>query len=429
MFDRAASSLLSPTLGFAVILVAACSDDGSSGVHGPVFGDHGTSGGNDAGASSGGTPGTASDAGGDGSTSSSSGGDGGSCIDALAVFSGSPTGAQGSIFRNGVWSTSLISGGSVSDRPAAARAGSNKPLFVTRNTNDALQSVTWTGMWSAATLVGTRITRDAPSLALVGSTSTLHLAYQDSATYIYYHGVYSGSAWDDGSEKVSVGTTDSFGPRAPSILGVGTQLVLVNGGDSQGPLVTQKRDASGWLASANVTGTNVCATTGGAACGSPPALASMSGLGVNADDIIALYIDRDTRAVSAATRRSSDGVWTARGAIRPVAPIATTDRPIALTRTSTGLVAVVSGQDGHVYVTTSSDGAAWAAPQQMTATTQPDGHVPALAAGVCGDSAVLVFTEANNVVARRLRNGTWSSAEVVTGTEGAKFAAIAPIVP
>ena len=145
-----------------------------------------------------------------------------------------------------------------------------------------------------------------------------------------------------------------------------------------------------------------------------------------ADDMVALYIDRTTRAVSSATRRRNDGVWLARGPIRAMPPTATTDGLISLARTESGYVSTFGGQDSHVYAARSVDGYTWDAPERMTTTS---GFGAVVTSGVCGDAAVVAYIEMGHVEVRRLRGGAWAPAEKVPGTDGATAVGAAAFSP
>ncbi|MBL8611800.1 MAG: hypothetical protein JNL38_30935 [Myxococcales bacterium] len=409
---------------------AACSAEGSENkTFGQVFDVDGgdatasSSGGSSSG-SSGGDGGGSSSSGGSSSGGSSSGGSSsgdasspGCVAGRYALVSGAAAGGQGSIFDNAGWSTSVLAGATVKGPPAVAASGASF-VGVIRDGADALQGVKHTGAWSGLARIGSRTARDTHALA--GPGATLHLVYQDSVAYTYYHGTYDGTAWDAAADAVTFGGNASFGPRAPGAAFVGAELVVVNGGDAQGALYAQSFTGGAWGAAVAVGGTAVC---GRVDCGGAPSVVATAG----ANDLLAIHIDKDTTNLVASVRSAAGKAWTSQGPIRPVAPIATTaEAPSLALATATRAVVVFRGTDQKAYASLgdlTQSPIAWSAPQALgsgTVTTPP-----VVTRGACADDAAVALVTGAGVQVARLRGTSWTSPEAVPGTTGAAFAGIA----
>ncbi len=339
----------------------------------------------------------------------------------VAILSGSPTTLFASLSTGGAAFLTSSMTGSVAGVPALIDAGGGVQAVV-RDKDGALQGLRTTGAgWTTQGRIGTRVARDTPSLAATGAQ--IHLVYQDSVAFTYFHGVFGGTTWDAAADPVRgpAPAGQSYGANAAAIMGVGAELVLVNGGASEGPLYAQSFSGAAWTAGVAVSGTAVCGTAT-PACGGLPGIVKLAGT----SDLLTLHIDKTTKSVTASVRKAVDKTWSTTGAIRPTAPIATTMEQISLAPAGTNrVVAAFRGTDQKAYAALGDLTATpitWSAPVAILATTVA--APPQVAVGACGDDAVAVVVSAGEAKVVRLKGTTWGSAEPVPGTTGAVYAAI-----
>lgn len=235
--------------------------------------------------------------------------DASTCASQIAVLAGSETALSGALRTASGWSTQALTGESATSGPAVVATASGFAA-VFRASGDALKATQVTGTtWSAPARIATASTRSTPALALIGTT--LHVAYQDTS-FQFVHSANSGAAW---AAPDAVGAPQSFGPEAPSAAAVGSSLLLAFGGSAEGPLYTQVLTGTTWEAAGQVTGTSVCATSGGGSvtrCGGSPGLLATGGA---TTDVLAIHIDKATRQLTASTRNATTKTFTSHGAI------------------------------------------------------------------------------------------------------------------
>jgi len=400
------------------LLWLACSTDNGDNVFGPQFGPNGA---NDASAD--GAPITGDDDG--GGTTTDGGGDDGASGDSavpctagtVGVLAGGDAALTGAIRTgNGAWTGAAISGGSATDKPALVAFGSGF-LGVTRGTGDVLVSTAYTTSWSTATTFGNSGVKGPPALTVVGTSAHLVYSAGSGPNRDYAHGIHDGNAWNTADAIVGTGVANdhSFGTVGAGLGTAGTTVVFVENGTDYN-LYTRTFD-SAWSGATQITG----ASSIGADVPTPPVLVSAT----TAWDVVAVYVAKTTRRLSYATRDSGTKAWTDRGVIHD---FATTNEPFTFARiSSSSYVVAFRGQDNNGYyangTVNGSGGITWTAAQSIGG----GGPVavdatPAIAKGICGDDAIVVYATSSTVKATRLRGTTWTPAENVTGASGGHVA-------
>ncbi len=345
--------------------------------------------------------------------------DASTCASQVAVLAGSETALSGALRTASGWATQALTGESATSGPAVVATASGFAA-VFRASGDALKATQVTGTtWSAPARIATASTRSTPALALIGTT--LHVAYQDTS-FQFVHSANSGAAW---ATPDAVGAPQSFGPEAPSAAAVGNSLLLAFGGSAEGPLYTQVLTGTTWEAAGQVTGTSVCATSGGGSvtrCGGSPGLLATGGA---TTDVLAIHIDKTTRQLTASTRNATTKTFTSHGAIG--AGVTSDDEVFLAKSGSTRAVLAFRGQDGKGYAALadlSVSPPTWSTPVALSSSGILG--VPRVASGVCGNDAEAVFVTTGGAVRLvHLKGTTWGNEEAVGTVSGAKVAAIA----
>jgi hypothetical protein len=330
--------------------------------------------------------------------------DAGNCSAKTAVVgAGAASFYQALAVGRGAFTVGIV--GVSTGSPGALTAVSGGFLAATRSTNDLL---VWTAApaasWSALAQSGAATTTAAPAVAAVGAD--VHVVYLGSNGK-YYHGTYSGGAWDAASDPVGgAGAAQSFGPSAVGMAAVGGALLLAHRGGTSAQLYAEGWSAGTWSA-APVATAQVAAI--------PPAVVPMSGA---SDAMIAYVHDADFK-VSWATR--AGGAWTDHGGID--ATFFTNARPALAPLAGGKAVLAFVGTDGKGYATT-FDGAAWSKPPTPLGTATLGGP-PALAPGVCGDDAIAALPAAGDAQVLRSSGGAWSAPDAIVGMQGATSISVA----
>jgi hypothetical protein len=394
-------------LGFvlAALIVGACATDNGQGVFGEQFGpnDHVDGGGEASPAEGGGPPPPPVDGGTDAPSDGPS-----SCPEhgTVAVLAGNDSALTGALAVDGAgFSGAAVVGGASKSLPALVAFGGGF-LGVTRGPNDSLQSlVTTTAFGPPSNIVGSGV-KDSPALAVAGTSAHVVWLGGPGANQDFAHGVNTGAGWDSATDPV--GSPASFGSSAGAIAGAGTDIVFAQAGNDNGLYV---RTWSGsWSAAQGVNGA-------GAFTAASPALAPVSGT----YDVVAVFAEKDSKKIE----------WTARSGATWSAPavtndLSTTAQPLALSRAgASSLVVAFAGEDGKGYAsigTISGASITWTAAAPLVSGGVSVDSRPAVAKGVCGDDAIAAFASGGVVKVVRLRGGTWSAPEVVSGTSGSRVA-------
>ncbi len=332
-------------------------------------------------------------------------GDGSACSATIAVVGGSSTTAFGATSYGAAWSVSSLTGTAASNPALAAVPGGFHAVF--RAANNALQYSTFATVWSTPLPIGTAITIDLPSVALVGPD--LHLVYRGTDSK-FYHGTYASNAWDTASDPVSAGGVQSFGPSAPSAASAAGDLVIAQDG-SDGTLYDQS-----WSGSWQAASQHANALVGTVA----PSLVAGNG---GTYDLFVVFVHQGDFKLYWSGR--TGGAWSAPALVDPNAY---TSYPVALAALPSGrFVLVYEGSNQSPYFSLFDPASgAWSAPAGLVGAPLPVVlSPPAVAPGVCGADAVAIYSDGAGVEVVTLSAGTWTTPSPIGGTAGSTYAAVA----
>jgi hypothetical protein len=435
------------TVSFAVaIALAACATSGADNLHGPSFENEagpGQEGGADAAADT--TPETSpgTDGGGDVETADAPGesaatetgaptdaasettSDTGAtetgvpCASSMAILAASASSLAEAVYGHGQWSTASVVSGGASAAPTLIPFGSGYlASFVgTGAVNDLpLKWTSYAGSWTAPATIGAALAQGTPALAAIGATG--HVVYWGSDSK-FYHGTYSGSAWDAASDPVEAsGGAQSFGPSAPAATATGTTLLAAQSG--QNSVVYDQAWTGSWQAANALAGSSVVSSLS-------PAITAMNGgtaqlmlVFVHAGDAGSYYLQYAT---------STAGTWsTPANVYAQGTTIAYAGTTPALTPLPNGgaILAWQGSSPAYPYVSTYTAASGWTAPVAVSSDTLLS--PPAVAPGVCGADAALAYvTTAGAVEVVTTTGGTWGTPEAIAGATGMQWVAVAAV--
>jgi hypothetical protein len=337
------------------------------------------------------------------------------CTSTIALVAGGATGTFASTWSPSGWSPTQVLGGSTSSAPAVAWDGAGW-LAVMQGSGGAL---VWTRklatVWSAPAPIGTATTKGAPALVTAGSAS--HLVYWGSNGK-FYHGAFAAGAWDSASDPVGGAASQSFGDSAPTATANGSAFFVAQSG-SDSNVYTQQWSAN-WASASAISGSMYTKTTS-----SPAILFAGS-------DLLVVFSHSDNLLLYG---RRVGTVWeSARALHNETGSSAHSPNRVALAQTSTGdALMVFDGGDGNMYTSRFPSGtpplselapSPWTAP--VTLSIPAVASTPSIAAGACGDDAIMAFaTSTGTVETMTLSGGTWSAPTAITGIVGASYVSIA----
>ena len=449
------NSGVSFAVAIAVPLAGACAGSGADNEHGPVFTDGGGSESSveaatgadatheaaasdgpsgDATGAEGGSDGAAEGAVGEGGadgpvegaldaptgTDASEAGaaeTGTTCTSSMAVVAGGASTVAQSIWGHGIWASADVASGGASSGPSLVPFGAGYlgALVGTGAASDLpLKGTAFTGSWASPAAIGSALAHGVPGLAVTGSSA--HLVYWGSDDK-FYHGTYSGSAWDAASDPVQAsGGTQSFGPSAPAVAAVGSALVVVQAGQD-GVLYDQSWTGS-WQAANAHAGTSLVTSLSPAIVGLHGGTADLMVVFVNAGDAASYYLEYTTR---------TGGTWSAPADVYDqsgnVAYAGSTPSLAALPGGG-AVLAWQGGSPAYPYVSVYTAGSGWSAPQAVSADTLAS--TPSVAPGICGATLALAYVKADGTVAfTSASGGPWTTPELLPGATGMTWAALA----
>ena len=148
---------------------------------------------------------------------------------------------------------------------------------------------------------------------------------------------------------------------------------------------------------------------------------SITGIDAGANEAMIAYVRTDTQVMFTVR---TNGTWSAPATV----PNALTNDPVALAATPAGGVALAfRGTNSMLYTClyTPGNDPPWSSPASFGATVTAR---PALAKGIGGTYAEMVFVSAGQAQHARLTNGSWSAATVIGGASvtGVSIASFAP---
>ncbi len=334
------------------------------------------------------------------------------CTDKTALVAGNGTTLYGALKTgDGAWATSSTSS-AVLSAPALVATGGGFHAVIRASGNALKWTATAGASWSALAQIGQATTRDTPSLATLGAA--VHLVYQGN-DFKYYHGTFSGGAWDAASDPVGGASAQSFGPSAPSTAGVGAELLVAHrGGNASVELYDEIYASGGWQPGHLQTGVQletIPTTTMAMNGGTSDAMIAFLRLG----DFKISYVTRVASAWSSAKILDTTAYANDRLGLAPLP--------------GGRAVLVYRGSDGKPYFSVYDATAVpeWTLPAPLVAGTNPQiAGVPAIAPGACGDEAVAALAIAGgDVLVTRFVGGVWTSPAAITGTGSSTSLAIA----
>jgi hypothetical protein len=330
------------------------------------------------------------------------------CTQTLAVFGGSSAGSFAATWSAGAWSTASSLGGNVANVAALVPYGTGY-LGAVRETTDTLDS-SLGAPFSQPAQIAAATTKGTPVLATIGSAA--HVVYWGSDNK-FYHGTYSGGAWDSASDPVGgSGASQSFGSSAPTLAAVGTELVVGQTG-TNATLYAQSWTGGTWATATAITGASVEPTVS-------PTLVALTG---GSADLLVVAASQTNDVLYFATRTS--GTWSTLAMVSGTTTY--TSNPVALAALPGGkAVMVYEGGDSKPYVSV-FDGASWSAPAALVSGTNPTlWSPPQITSGACGNDATVAFVPMSGTVqVTSLSGGTWSAPSALVGSTGAFYASIA----
>ncbi len=321
---------------------------------------------------------------------------GGSATGSLAITVATVAGSTGdriAIAPNGAGFVAAL-------RSASGCTGNVCPLIAT----------VFNGSWADTAAIPNATTIDAPALATLGGVS--HVLYQDAA-FKYEHRKYVASTWDSSDDPVGGGgNAQSFGAKAPSVTGVGTDLVALQAG-SDNLIYDQTWTNAAWAKAhqqANMSAEN----------GITPTIITLSG-----SDLLAVYMRKSDFKIMSLAR--TGGVWDTNPTLLDVN--AFTNDPVAVTPIGQGRALLVfKGSDMVPYfsVYDPKKVPTWTAPAPVLAGKPTIASTPSVYPGVCGDEAIVAYAKlSGGVELAHFAGGTFTGPVAVSGTTGATYVAVA----
>jgi hypothetical protein len=336
-------------------------------------------------------------------------------------MAGSGSGLIGGVFTEGAgWSvTTIVSTTSVP--PAVALESSTFGVALFRSAADShLLFTKWDGAGFSAPLgIGMLgVGQGGPSMVFAaGAYPVGYWGTDNKHWFAKYAGL--GGGWSPVAEAVQpMGGGQSFGSSPPAIAGVGADFYLVHAG-TDGKIYEQPRIANAWSAA-------VGHDVGGVQTTISPTVVALSG---NAEDMMIVYVVSANSQIGWLTRKTgAPPVWN-NGAL--IANALTQDRVAVAALPGGGAVMAFRGLNTNLYTSRYTPGAnpAWSAPAALANPNFATPSSPAVAPGIGGADAELVFADGGTGQAwhSRLVGQVWQAPTSIGGS-GVQFvgAASAP---
>ncbi len=315
----------------------------------------------------------------------------------LLVAGGSASSLGGEFHPQSGWMTTPFNNEATNDGPSIALNNAGGAVAVLRAASgDALRFATWTSSgFSAWAPVGASA-RAMPWV--VGSGGRHALIYQ-GADYKHYYGGYTGG-WLPSNDPVGGGgSQQSYGPTPATMAALGTSDVAVFAGGN-GDLYDQTRTGGSWQSAHGHGLGDVVLVT--------PTIVALNG---GSADLMIVFIRKSDAKIMFTTRTGT--TWAAPA---QVDPNSYSNDPVGVTALPNGGALIgFRGLDGKVYWSRYAAGA-WSTPAPLASPNPTTPSTPALAAGVGGVDAEMVFVENGAAYHARLSGMAWSAPVLVGGS-------------
>ncbi|UQA62737.1 hypothetical protein [Polyangium aurulentum] len=355
---------------------ASSSSSASSGGDGGMGGDGGSAG------SGGGNGGAGGSAGSGSGGAGGSGGSGGGASGTVLLLANMTTKVLAAAFHpNEGWSTTFLPA-EADGRPAIALTDASTGVGLVRDAKTgSVQWVGWSPMgWTPFAALGPGITtRAAPSLA--GDEASVHALFHGD-DYKHYYAGYAAGAWSVTAEPVGGAASQAFGPSPGAVAGIDGGVIAAYPG-SDGNLYVQPRASGAWGSGEALPSSATTQIT--------PAVVRLP---LGATTLVTVFVRKENAGLYWSARGAA-GTWSAP---QPVHATALTNDPVALAPYADGIKAALAyrGTDGKIYVSRFDPDASppWTAPAGIAVPNPSIVSSPALARGVGGADAELVYIDA-----------------------------------
>jgi hypothetical protein len=367
---------------------------------------------------SGGNAGSGSGTGGS-AGSSGAGGDGGGPTGTVLLLANMTTKVLAASFHpNEGWSTALMPE-EIDGRPAVATTGGGEGVGLVRELKTgALRWVGWSPMgWTPFSALGPGITsRAAPALG--GDETGAHAIFHGD-DYKHYYASFSAGAWAVKAEPVGGAAAQAFGPNPGAVVGFDGKAVAAYPG-SDGQLYVQERPAGAWESSGIALPSSKTTQI------TPTAVK----LGLPQPTLLLVFVRQEDAGLYWSSHIEGQ-MWSAPA---PVSATALSQDPVALAPLANGKGAALAyrGLDGKIYVSRFDPAASppWTPPAGIAVPNPSIPSTPALATGVGGADAELVYIDAatGKALHARLKGGAFGPAtDVAPNASGLTHASLASL--
>ena len=337
----------------------------------------------------------------------------------VALVGGTTSSAFAAVSKNGAaFVSSPFPNVTVGATPAVVAMGAGEFLGVFPTlTTDYIKSVSYAlaSGWSGPTAIPALPAGDAaatetaaPSLALLGSNA--ELVYYGSNTY-FYHGIYASGVWGPANDAVGGTVSQDFGPSQPGAAATSSTLYVAWDGMNHGLYVDSWTPTLGWEGAEELTAGLVGTV--------PPTLVGLSG---GTADLMLVYEQETTTLLFSIEHTPGTG-W----GVPVEIGTALTPTQVSLAPLLNGGVALVyEGSNSFAYGSVFSPGAGtWSTPVVISASGASLASPPTVASGACGFDAIAAYAAPSGVAIVDLKDGAWSTPNVVTSLSGMTYATVA----
>jgi hypothetical protein len=345
------------------------------------------------------------------------------CSGKLALIGGNSSNVYTAIYSGDGTYAINSSGVSLNAYPAILPVNSSgfEAVFLT-NAMELNSIATTTGTsWSLPARIGTNTAKGSP--ALTALDSNLELVYlADDGTY--YHSESIGSGWDSANDPLTPpddAGVQSFGPAAPTAVGLNDTLWVAYGGSDFGLYRQSWTEGSGW---SDVDEQDM-AGIGSQGATPPPTMIALNG---GTSDLLIAYENSGDLKIAYVVRDADSQSWSEPAFIDPDTAYASD--PLAIAPLSNGRAMLVyRGTNAAPYYTLydPSQSPVWSTPEALVPSNNPViASTPAIAVGQCGEDAVVAYAESAGAVRiTRFTGSTWSEPSLVSGISNLTYVGIA----